>query len=748
MTKPRPIPVRARALPGLLLALAFAVAQALLPARAFLVANGDFSAGTAPWALITSTSASATLSASGGEGRVNITAGGTSRSHVTLRQPLAGPLAAGVTYVITFDARADSPKPFDVLFRAATYTVLGGVYGLTAGPTPAPYVVEYTHLATDAADARLDFRLGANNTGITIDNVVVAPKGKISQLLTRDAAGRWVFPAVTLGDREWRANAYDFSYAGYRYGEREQPDGVPSAVVTLDVTPGENITKALNTAIQSLRATEGGTVLIPAGTYEIGAYKMDTPEAQRVVTIDHDNVFLRGAPGGATVLRVSADYHPPGGDTYNEGVITFSRDDSQGWHYSPNGTAATRPVEFGSREIEVENPGNFEVHDVIVIRQQMWRSFVEMYAFDPVTAPSRPWRWASYDAAGNVAFEHGKNSFTYRRRVLGKEGSVLRLDVPIPRRLDPADARVNVIRTHVALLRNCGLIDLTFTAVPEAGVTKAQDSLGSTLMIRGLLDGLFRNVNIASFRSIAFGTGFASHLSFIECRAADALNRGEGGRGYGFYIRGQNLLYLRCTAERLRHGYTTASPQTSNVVIKDCVSNDYTFNSDLPPGEYVDDTHLKYSHGLLWDGHRANEAGLLMVNRQRHSGNEAYETCGWAVVWNYRNEGNSPGFQGTPTKDYSRGHDCRETTLALTPQGFGLVIGAHAGSGPDGLIVRDGYKWLPTVPRMTTDKGRIVTNPALHVPAHSRVLYEHVGSPVAYSLYEALFASREPLCEP
>lgn len=208
MNKPH---IPGRALP----ALVFALAACVLPARAHLVANGDFAAGAAPWSLAVASIASATLTTPGGEGRVNITAGGTSRSHVILQQTLAQPLAAGVTYVISFDARADAAKPFDVLVRAATSAVLGGVYGLAAGPTPTPYVVEYTHLGTDAAGARLNFRLGGNATGVTIDNVRFAPKGQPSQLLTRDASGAWVFPAVAAGGKPWRANGYDFSYSGY-----------------------------------------------------------------------------------------------------------------------------------------------------------------------------------------------------------------------------------------------------------------------------------------------------------------------------------------------------------------------------------------------------------------------------------------------------------------------------------------------------------------------------------------------------
>lgn len=511
---------------------------------------------------------------------------------------------------------------------------------------------------------------------------------------------------------------------------------MPAASITLVAAPGANITQALNQAIADL-PEGGGTVRIPAGTYEIGR-----AEEPRTVTVNRDNVFLRGAGVGLTTLRVSAEYHAPADvhgnrlpNTYNEGVINFAKGDSAGWRYGPNGAGIAAPVEIGSREITVDNPGAFSVGDRIVIRQQFWREFVEAYAFNPVQYPARPWRWAKYDAAGAPLFTDKANSFTYRRKVVAKVGATLRLDVPLPRRLDVADQAVSVAVLHTPLLRNCGMIGLTLTAVPEAGVELARDSLGATLMVGGLEDGLFRDVHIASFRSLAFATAYAVNVSFIECRASDALARGDGGKGYGFYVRGQNLLYQRCIAERVRHGYTTASAHTSNVVFKDCQSFDYGFDAGMPPGEYVDDTHLMYSHGVLWDGHRSRRAGLLMVNRGDLS--SGYQTCGWAVVWNYRNEGEAPGWPGPATEDHEVGHDCRENLLALSPVEFGFVVGAHVGAGPKGLRVYDGYTRWPD-----TNFGTLVTNPALHVGPSGKVLYEHVGAPVAYSLYEALLASR------
>lgn len=550
-----------------------------------------------------------------------------------------------------------------------------------------------------------------------------------SRLLTKSADGAWRFDTVELGGRAWNAGVFDFSYAGYRYGEREDFTGIPADTRTISAASGEDITDKLNAALTAL--TQGGTVRIPAGTFRIGTGK--TGDAVLVTT---DNTVLRGAGPGRTRLVVDPTYHSAEktadrqSASFGTGVIAFGKPGGA-WFYGPlSTTTVAKTVPLGARALTVADASAFSVGDTLVLRQLMWERFVAKNASNPDKAP-QTLRWTNYDADNRPKFSNAGNSFAFLRRVLAKDGDTLLLDVPIPRVLDPADMPITVATVSAPLLRNCGLADLSLSAPDEEGAEK-ESSIGTTLQIRGLVDGLFKNVAIESFRTLAFATAYAVNVSFLNCSAANAINCGGGGSGYGFYIKGQNLLYKNCSVESVRHGFTTAAPQTCNIVIRDCSSRNLRFNSDLPSGEAVDDTHLKYAYALLWDGHRSRDAGLLMVNRGTLSG-DAYETCGWAIVWNYQSA-------GINTKSFA-GKDMRRNLLALTPAEFGLVVGAHSAGGPAGIRVHDGYARWPS-----TTQGKPITTPDLQVgQTAGRVLYENIGQPVAGSIYDIQLAQRAKL---
>ncbi|HEY0944332.1 MAG TPA: carbohydrate binding domain-containing protein [Opitutaceae bacterium] len=719
---PRPLP---RLLASIVL-----LALSSAPVRALnLITNDTFISDTAPWSLQLSSGCVATLAPDNGWGRVSINSGGSSKSSVNLQHTLRDTLVNGVTYTIAFDVRADAAKSIDAVVRNVSGAVLGGFYGIAVTTTPTRHTFIYTHTQPDTVDARLAFRIGGDTIAVAIDNVVFTRQGSPSQLLTQNPDGTWTFNTLTVGGKTWNAGAYDFSYAGYQYGEREAFIDIPAATQTISAISGENITDKVNAALAALPA--GGTVLIPAGTFRIGAGSLAYS-----IDVTTDNTVIKGAGMGVTILQVDPAYHASTTvssrqtATFSTGVINFFKPNSSSWRHGGTTTTATATVPLGARSITVADASAFSVGDIIVIRQVMWQSFVQAYAYNEALAP-KALRWTNYDAGNTPLFSNKSYSFCYYRRILAKSGNTISLDVPVPHALNPANMPVSVAPLHVASLRNCGLQDLTFSAGPENDAA-SEKSLGTTVMIKGLAHGLFKNVDIDSFRSLGFATEYPVNISFLNCSASNAIHCGTGGAGYGFYLRGQNLLLKNCTAINVRHGYTTAAPQTSNVVIKNCTSLDYRFNSDITSGESVDDTHLQFAHGVLWDNHYAKDAGLLMINRGTLS-TDAYETCGWSIVWNYENEGYN-------TKS-STNNDLRHNLLGVTPAEFGIVVGAHAGNGPAGIRVNDGYARWPA-----TTWGTAVTTPVLHVgPTANRVLFELTGSPVAESLYDIQFAQRAKL---
>src|SRR5690606_2391623 len=141
-------------------------------------------------------------------------------------------------------------------------------------------------------------------------------------------------------------------------------------------------------------------------------------------------------------------------------------------------------------------------------------------------------------------FSSGSFSLAYYRNVLDQTVNgttrTLHLDVPLPHELTPPDSvdadgdpavdpspdfqPITVSKKQTPLLTNCGMHDLTSDAENEAGVADPPNAAGATVMVSGLYNGLFKNIDIDRFRSIGFGTSYPVNTSFINCTASNAMN--------------------------------------------------------------------------------------------------------------------------------------------------------------------------------------------------------------------------------
>ena len=103
--------------------------------------------------------------------------------------------------------------------------------------------------------------------------------------------------------REFTANPYDHpqipnvAFAGYRTGERPPRLPVRANVLHFGARKdgSADASAAINRAIEAVGKHGGGAVLLPAGTYRI----------DDIVRIGYDNVVLRGAGSGRTVLHAT-----------------------------------------------------------------------------------------------------------------------------------------------------------------------------------------------------------------------------------------------------------------------------------------------------------------------------------------------------------------------------------------------------------------------------------------------------------
>ncbi|MEI6606254.1 MAG: aryl-sulfate sulfotransferase [Verrucomicrobiota bacterium] len=140
-----------------------------------MVANGDFSGGTASWTWALTSPAVATLSTSSGYSRFNITNAGSTVSNVQLRQ--AGmQLVQGKKYIFEFDAWADTARSIEAKVGqdVSPYTNYSGIGYTSVTTTKTHYRYTFTMTAANDLSSRVVIntgKLGTSTASVNIDNV-------------------------------------------------------------------------------------------------------------------------------------------------------------------------------------------------------------------------------------------------------------------------------------------------------------------------------------------------------------------------------------------------------------------------------------------------------------------------------------------------------------------------------------------------------------------------------------------------
>ena len=149
-----------------------------------LVLNPEFDDGTNNWGIDNNGGADAVVAAVAGAGlsganaaRITMSSGGTENWHVQFEQEFG--IESGVTYEITFLAKADAAKEIQLTFQevAAPYTNYWVYGGITVGTSPATYGPYTYNCDVTDMNAKFKFHIGGNATTIYIDNVIITEAG-------------------------------------------------------------------------------------------------------------------------------------------------------------------------------------------------------------------------------------------------------------------------------------------------------------------------------------------------------------------------------------------------------------------------------------------------------------------------------------------------------------------------------------------------------------------------------------------
>ena len=143
------------------------------PTVVALNTNSDFSGGINDWITSVNTSAAdANFDTSNGDLFVDITNGGTSTSHIFLRQ-FNIPLVQDQSYTLLFDARATAERDIRVTLRDGNDApnFLAGDVTISNVSAMQTYRMTFTMTGTSTSNGRLTFLLGNNNNSLYFDNI-------------------------------------------------------------------------------------------------------------------------------------------------------------------------------------------------------------------------------------------------------------------------------------------------------------------------------------------------------------------------------------------------------------------------------------------------------------------------------------------------------------------------------------------------------------------------------------------------
>ena len=314
-------------------------------------------------------------------------------------------------------------------------------------------------------------------------------------------------PGFSVGDQQF---LHDFSYAGYKNGERPLPTTPPGMTVTVaaDKTGATDATAAIQSAIDLL-GTQGGVVLIPEGTYRVDG----------LLTIAQSKIVLRGAGPQKTKLLFTKATGMS--DVSN---VTFVGKVSQ--------AAERLLVQDGknqSNEVFVADVTGLKVGDDVSIGWIITPAFVQEHNMTDT--------WKAFNGQWKPFF---------RRRVMAIETTGtprVRLDVPLRY---PAKLRDKAsLKVESGYLEGCGAEDFSVaTAVKWAeawGAVRAH-----AIAFVGVKDGWMQRIeSVVSPRSEPAGYHLqnggllvkdSKRVTLRDLKMAKAQNRGPDGCGYLFEV--------------------------------------------------------------------------------------------------------------------------------------------------------------------------------------------------------------------
>ncbi len=411
----------------------------------------------------------------------------------------------------------------------------------------------------------------------------------------------------------------DFSYAGYKNGEKEIPT-LPNKI-KLNPIEGDN-TAHIQAAIDVLASKPleangfRGAVYLSAGLYKIFGQ----------IHIHASGIVLRGAgngefPSSNTILYGVGDsiaerelivFGPL--KEKNPKMLNFDKVQPAKSTYIKDNIVAV-----GSRSFEVADASFFELGQRIVIGHTCTKKWLEAVNYG--------------DTEGNKAWQEGQHPIIYDRRIKKIVGNKITIDAPIFYTLNR-----QLATTHVypyppfrKVINHVGIENLRIDSSYEH--PEDENHVHNSVIFRMCEDAWATKCVATHFVRAGFGVEFSRQVSILNCQALDPISKIEGARRYNFEFRqgAQLVLVQDCYARNGRHHFVGGRSTCSGNVVHRCVSDAAYGNSE---------SHLHWATGLLFDSvkeinvRKADKVLLALCNRGSWGHSHGW-SCAHCVAWNY-----------------------------------------------------------------------------------------------------------------
>lgn len=454
---------------------------------------------------------------------------------------------------------------------------------------------------------------------------------------------------------------HDFSYAGYRKGDRAIPSNPGSLYVNAvtdsrfaaDNTGATDTTSDIQAAINYVGSNGGGVVYLPAGTYKIRPQGTNS----HALRLDRSKVVLRGAgSSGSTVTRLFNDQRV----MRQKNVIMIGPDDDKNAWYDneSNPISIASDLPDPTRKLPLASVSGLAVGDEVVVRADCTEGFREDHGMSGY--------WPND--------ENGAIGLIFYRQItaIDSTSKTVTLDIPTRYYLKTRDnARiyetvkniydVGVENLAIGMRENntSGTSDGDYDT-PGTGAYEMHQATAIRFnrVRNGWVKGVrsYRpSVNSREVHLLSRGVWLrrsTRSITIEDCHLTRPQYKGAGGNGYLFHLTGGESLVKDSTASYGRHNFMFSDMSCAGNVMLRCS----TSNGRLPC-----DFHRYLSPANLVDG-AAITADFWEAKNRTSTSNGAGHTATQSVFWN------------TAGNSYASGKD---EIIRSYQYGWGYVIGTR-----------------------------------------------------------------------